>query len=484
MPDKTRPQILLLLPLALISCLFAALAGQPHRQNSSKQESKTKTLPISSHVVLITISGLRSDFVTNAESYRLRILTILSLRAKGSYAVGIESVFPSQTLPSHATIITGSLPADHGVTADYAFDEKGSLQSPQPYRSAKSIKTDTICDLARRGNLVTAAVGFPLTTDAVIDFNLPDTVEEKKDGLSDRPARDRDAHSSGLRNEILSALKSESKATPIGKSERLLSSPEDLFKASAGAYLIEKYRPNLLLINFTSFDAAQRRYGLLSDESVRSLELVDELIKKIIHAAEHARIIEETTFIIISDSGAAKIEKEFSPNVILAQKGWLTSDAQGRIISWQAIAESFGGSAAIFVRNPQDEVFVREVETFFHKQAEKPDSPIWRVIPKRDATKLGADPRVALYLDAAPSYAISSRTTGSSITRSANRTAQGYSPSRSEMRAVFIVAGKGIKSGAKMEYARLIDVAPTIAKLLGLEMKTARGRVLAEVIRQ
>lgn len=179
MPDKTRPQILLLLPLALISCLFADLAGQPHRQNSSKQESKTKTLPISSHVVLITISGLRSDFVTNAESYRLRIPTILSLRAKGSYAVGIESVFPSQTLPSHATIITGSLPADHGVTADYAFDEKGSLQSPQPYRSAKSIKTDTICDLARRGNLVTAAVGFPLTTDAVIDFNLPDTVEEK-----------------------------------------------------------------------------------------------------------------------------------------------------------------------------------------------------------------------------------------------------------------------------------------------------------------
>jgi arylsulfatase A-like enzyme len=51
------------------------------------------------------------------------------------------------------------------------------------------------------------------------------------------------------------------------------------------------------------------------------------------------------------------------------------------------------------------------------------------------------------------------------------------------MRGAFIIAGNGIKSGARLEYARLIDIAPTIARLLGLEMKTARGRVLAEVIK-
>jgi len=29
----------------------------------------------------------------------------------------------------------------------------------------------------------------------------------------------------------------------------------------------------------------------------------------------------------------------------------------------------------------------------------------------------------------------------------------------------------------------LIDIAPTVARLLGLEMKTARGRVITEVIK-
>src|SRR5262249_43978008 len=157
---------------------------------------------------------------------------------------------------------------------------------------------------------------------------------------------------------------------------------------------------------------------------------------------------------------------------------------QGKIISWQAAVQSLGGSAAVFVKDPKDENFAREVEDFFHEQAEKPDSPIWRVLPKRDAAKLGADSRAAFYLDAAPNFAISARTTGSSITKAPYRGATGYAPSRVEMRAAFIITGKGIKPNIKVEYARLIDVAPTIARLLGLEMKTARGRVIAEVIKQ
>jgi predicted AlkP superfamily pyrophosphatase or phosphodiesterase len=334
-------------------------------------------------------------------------------------------------------MITGSPPADHGITSDYAFDQENASQSKEPRKSAREIRIETVFDVARRAKLVTAAVGFPLTADAAISFNRPDAAE-------------------------------------------------DYFKAAAAVEIIEKHCPNLLLVNFTSFDAAQRRYGLLSPESRKEMETIDGLVKKIIDATESSRIAEETTFILVSDSGASKVEKEFSPNVLLAKKKWLVSDGQGRITSWRAVAQSFGGSAAVFVKDPKDEDFIREVEAFFTQQAEKTDSPIWRVITMRDATKLGADPRAALYLDAAPNYAIAAKTTGSSVTRSpkvADRTARGYAPSRVEMRALFVIAGKGIKSGAQTPYARLIDIAPTVARLLGLEMKTARGRIISEVIK-
>ncbi len=484
----SRPIVLLfLLLLTLTLYLYAVSAGSARQRKSSEQESKKKPQPISSHVIVITISGLRSDFVTGAESYSLRIPTLQSLQAKGAYAVGIESVFPSQSIPAHASILTGTLPADHGVTSDYAFDENEAFQSRHPHQSAKEIKTDTICELARRMGLSAAAVGFPLTSGATIDFNLPDEAQPETDDKDKGEAqaeltKGRNNAASKLRNEVLAALKSDADAKLFGARDKFADQAKDSFKASAAAYIIEKYRPNLLLINFTSFDVLQKRHGLLSKESLISLELIDGLVKKIIDATERSRTAEETAFLITSDSGASKVGKEFRPNVLLAKKGWLTSGEQGRIVSWQAAAQSLGGSAAVFIKNPQDERLVREIEAFFQEQAETPDSPIWRIISKRDATKLGADPRVAFYIDAAPSYAMSSISTGSVIARTADRASNGYAPSRAEMRAAFIAAGKGIKSGIKVEYARLIDIAPTVAKLLGLEMKTARGRVIAEVI--
>src|SRR5262249_38656983 len=88
-----RPNMLLL--LALIICLLAVPTLKPQQapqqnptKQEEKQEKKAKKPPINSHVILITINGLRSDFVVSGESQRLNIPTIQSLRSKGSYAVG------------------------------------------------------------------------------------------------------------------------------------------------------------------------------------------------------------------------------------------------------------------------------------------------------------------------------------------------------------------------------------------------------------
>jgi predicted AlkP superfamily pyrophosphatase or phosphodiesterase len=426
--------------LSLFICLLAAptrQARQARQEKPAEREAEAKKPPISSHVIMIAIDGVRSDFVTGAESQRLNIPTIQALRSRGAYAVGIESVFPSQTFPAHASMMTGSPPSDHGVISDYSFDQESGSQSSEPRKSAREIKVETIFDLARRANLVTGAVGFPLTADAPIMFNQPDVAE-------------------------------------------------DFVKAAAAAEIIEKHCPNLLLVNFTSFDEAQRRYGPLSAESIKAMETIDTFVKKILDAAEKFQMSEDATFILVSDSGASRVEKEFNPNVLLAKKGWLAADGQGRITSWRAVTQSFGGSAAILVKDPKDEAFINEVETFFTQQAEKSDGPIWRIITRREATKLGVDPRAALYLDAAPLYAITAKTTGSPVTnlgKGGDRAAHGYAPSRVEMRALFVIAGKGVISGGHTQYARLIDIAPTVARLLGLEMKTARGRVISEVLK-
>jgi hypothetical protein len=49
------------------------------------------------------------------------------------------------------------------------------------------------------------------------------------------------------------------------------------------------------------------------------------------------------------------------------------------------------------------------------------------------------------------------------------------------MRAIFVAAGKGVKKGTKIGLVENIDVAPTIAHLLGYTLPDVDGRVLTEI---
>ena len=464
--------------LFLSSLFFSAYAQQPE-----KKEAKPKYEKVSSHVILITISGLGAIELNDSEKNKLRLPSILTLRDRGSRALSVESTYPSQVMPAHATITTGTLPSDHGITSDYPFNEKLGTQSPEPFTLTKDIKGDTIWDLAKRAGLTTAAVGYPLTAGAALDFNLPvffDSSFSSETNSVHQLFSNQYVNPQILSDQISALLKSEVFKPNEKLKDLSLELKIDHYKALAAAYLLEKNRPNLLLINFQSFSSAERRYGHGSREAFSALESIDEDVKRIVDSTERAGLA--VTFLILSDFGSMRTEQIFKPNVLLEKKGWLTTGHQGQITSWRVIVQALGGSAAVFVKDNEHQQFIEEVEKFFRDFHEKPDSPIWRIVPRYEASKLGADPRAAFYLDAAPNFAFSSEVKGGRTDGSPERAGNGYLPSRAEIRASLIISGKGITQGEKINYIRLIDIAPTIARLFGLEMRTARGRVLSEVI--
>ena len=58
----------------------------------------------------------------------------------------------------------------------------------------------------------------------------------------------------------------------------------------------------------------------------------------------------------------------------------------------------------------------------------------------------------------------------------------GYASTDPELDGIFIASGAGIKQGVRIERARNLDVAPTIARLLGVALPTAEGRALTEIL--
>lgn len=388
-------------------------------QSKSEKKSPEKLLPLTSHLVLISIDGLKIEDLQNP---KLNLPTLRLLRERGATALNVESVYPSQSLPAHATILTGMLPSDHRIYSDSPPLEQS--------KATADIKTATIWQIAKR---------FGLKTGRYNDF-FP------KEGEGD-------FHS------------------------------QDLSMALAW---VEKNHPQLFLFCLAEFANSLQRFGLGSIEANTALAAIDASLKNILETVERAGLMNETTFLIVSSHGYAKVQQEFRPNVILAKKGLLTLDAKGNVGSWEAIARTFGGAAAIYLQDEKNERKAREVQAIFEDLHKNEASPIWRIITRQDAAKLGADPRAAFFLEAAPGFVISEQAAGKRTTeklgKDARQAISGYIPSRSEMRGLLIGVGKGIRPQTTIEYARLIDIAPTIARLLGLELKPTRGHAISEIL--
>jgi hypothetical protein len=89
-----------------------------------------------------------------------------------------------------------------------------------------------------------------------------------------------------------------------------------------------------------------------------------------------------------------------------------------------------------------------------------------------------------LFITAKPGYAFTAALGNALVTDATEGSfgAHGYVASDPELGAIFIASGRGIKAGVTLDSVRNIDVAPTLARLLGLELSNADGTVLTAIL--
>src|SRR5438445_13447773 len=100
-------------------------------------------------VLMISIDGLRPDYVTGADKHGLKIPTLRRFVTEGAYAEGVQGVIPTVTYPSHTTLITGVWPAKHGILSNTVFEPLRTGPA-HLYRYADDIRAPTLWDSAAR----------------------------------------------------------------------------------------------------------------------------------------------------------------------------------------------------------------------------------------------------------------------------------------------------------------------------------------------
>ena len=72
--------------------------------------------------IVLSIDGLRPDYILDADKYALKIPTLRQLMKHGVHASGVRGVLPTVTYPSHTTMLTGVWPVKHGIFSNTTFD--------------------------------------------------------------------------------------------------------------------------------------------------------------------------------------------------------------------------------------------------------------------------------------------------------------------------------------------------------------------------
>jgi predicted AlkP superfamily pyrophosphatase or phosphodiesterase len=447
----------------LLVCGSIIICGQALNAGKTTQAQRPE------HVILISVDGMPPDYYTAPEKLGLRVPTLTMMRQGGAYAEGMEGVYPTVTYPQHTTMVTGLRPAAHGIVQNRIFEAPSEPQTRYWYWYAKALKAETLWTVAKKAGLTTAAVGWPVTVGAEIDYNVPEIYEP---GESPATWKWTAKHSTpGLLEKALGPdLKKDSKVD-----ERLTSVSE---------FIIKNHRPNLLLIHLIELDGEHHRNGPRTKPGIETAEREDGYIRRVMEATKQAGIFEKTTFFIVSDHGFANIDKRFSPNVALAKEGLITLDATGKATSWKAAAWPAGGSCAIVLKDANDKMTEAKINSIFSKWAKQGGAPIKQIVTRAELRNLKAVPQAALMLEAAPGYSFDDTLTGEEVRDSGEtyKGTHGYLPTDPRMRASLIIYGPGARSGARMQLARMIDLAPSIASLLKLKLPQPEGKSFKELL--
>ncbi len=416
--------------------------------------------PAARHVVLISVDGLRPDYYLPSPARLTTTPALDQLRARGSWAEGVVGQFPSLTYPSHTSIVTGVRPARHGVVQNTAFAPDGGGSW---FFDSSILKVPALWDAARAAGLKTAAISWPVTVGARIDYLLPETNQAPRDGTwLDLMRRQ---STPGLVDAVVERLGG---FAPDGNRDY---AQRDRFSTAAAALILEKYRPNLLLIHLVETDTAQHEFGPNSPQAVEAMAHVDASIGAILKSIETAGMAADTAVIVTGDHGFYRVHSAFQPNVVLREAGLLQVDAQGRVTSWQAMAHR----SAIRLKDPGDTALAARVEKLFRDLAVTRYSGLFRVVGREEIAQRGGDPEALLFLEPAEGYTTAAGTSGAFLVASPRHGDHGYMPDVPAMHTGLIMAGAGILKGIAVPLARQIDIAPTAARLLGIELPTAEG---------
>ncbi len=417
------------------------------------------------HVVLVSVAGLGSDRYRRDSAGARTMPALAALAEAGVAADAVEGVTPASVYPAHATLVTGELPAGHGITADRMLGPQGVRS--QHFSHATRLRAATLWQRVTEAGHPVAALAWPTTVGAEIALRLPDL----------EPLRGGDTWLDVLADaaspELLALARASGGEAPAANAP---GAARDNVLAGVACSLLESAQPPaLLLLRLSQTELPLLLHGPGSGEADAAFAQADREIARLFDCLRRGPARDSAALLVMGDHGFAPVYGVLAPNSALAKAGLLTPvpGLAEAVMRWSAIARSNGGSAFVYAQAERDAVLARKK---LEEEAARVGS--FRVVAADELLRDGADPEAWFGLEAEPGFLFDDAVQGPILLPAAIRGAGGYLPSREEMNTGFVAWGRGLRTRVRIPRMQQIDVAPTTARLLGIDLGEVSGKPL------
>lgn len=418
-----------------------------------------------SPVILISIDGMRPDYITNPKACSVPLPTLQHYLTRGTYAEGVTGVLPTITYPSHTTLVTGVEPAKHGIWSNATFDPNMTNQSGW-YWYAEDIKADTLWDAASRKGLVTASLGWPVTVgQRNIRYNIPEYWRA-------RNSEDRKLIRALSTPGFFDAVEKQFRANPDSEGGPLAN---DAAYAQAAIYAITHEHARFVTLHLASLDHEEHLHSPFSPQACQTLAELDKQVASLEKAAIAA--YPDAVIAVVSDHGFVRTDYRLNLLVPFVKAGLITLGSPANrpsVYEWKAFVFPGGGTAAIVLHDPGDKTTEEAVRKLLHELMSNPANGIAAVLEKPEIESLGGFPNATFVVDLQTDYQLGTALQGEMIEAAPSTGMHGYLPSHPEMRASFFLRGKGVAAGRNLGVIDMRQIAPTLAKILGVTLKDAK----------
>ncbi len=385
------------------------------------------------------------DAVAKPDADRLLSLPALSaLAAEGVFCDNVKTVYPTVTYPIHTSLLTGCYPDTHGVGHNQPFQPDTAPNMRAWYWRIGDIKAKTLHQAAREKGMDVASILWPVSgKNPYARRNFPEVLPLPGE------------------SPVLKMLQYASPAWVLrmearyGKTRKSIRQPDlDDYAALLCEKLYESRRPpDVLTVHLVDCDSMRHHYGADSPEARAAMERLDRRVGRIMQAIEKAGLLLETLFCVVSDHG----QQDAAKGILLDAKLKAACGAR---------AQSLGMGAYIF--GPD----LKKARKVLEENREA--WGIARIFTEKDLRSLRAPKDVHLAVDALPEHCFIDR-------QEETFGEHGFSLDCPQARTLLWLKGPGVKQGFRLPKANLVDIAPTLAKALGLSLPDAEGKALEEV---